>query len=202
MEDVPTPDDANPKAQLATDVRERVNELQARANDYTAIAKRMPGGDEQENRRLVSEEFALLSQIIPMLSGPEMTGEVQQQLRIIESTRSQLANGSVELAAEPTVGTGMRAAHRALSAINQQAFSEVGEVGKSIDAMTADVNQLDLVSGAQHRWVAAQAFVHSADAINKMVSTMQQRLGNQIKSPAVTPAPPPAKSAEKGPTAS
>jgi hypothetical protein len=162
----------------------------------------MPANDEQENRRLVSEEFALLSQIIPMLSGPEMTGEIQQQLRIIESTRSQLANGSMELAAEPTVGTGIRAAHRALSAINRQAFAEVPEIGRSIDAMTADVNQLDIVSGPQHRWVAAQAFVHSADAINKMSETMNQRVGNQINRPAETPAPPPAKSNEKGPTAS
>jgi hypothetical protein len=179
-----------------------VRELDVRANEYANNAKAMPAGDEQESRRLVSNQFALLSQILPMLSGPEMTGDLSQQLRIIESTRSQLSNGSTELAPEPTVSTGLRAAHRALASINQRSFSDVPEIAKSIDAMASDVNNLDTVSGPQHRWVAAQAFAHSAQAVQQMAQAMNQRLNDQSNRPAVTPAPPPAKSDEKGPTAS
>ena len=197
----PPPPEENPKAQLASDVRERVKELSDRATEYANNAKQMPSNNEQENRRLVSEEFALLSQMIPMLSGPEMTGELSQQLRIIESTRSQLSAGSMELAAEPTISTGLRATQHALSSINKHSFSEVPEIAKSPDAMSANVNELDTFSGPQHRWIAAQAFSNSAQAIQKMAEVMNQRIGDQTNRPAVTPAPPPAKSGEKGPTA-
>ena len=201
MGEPPPPPDPNPQAQLAGDVRERVKELQARAAQYANNAKQMPADNEQENRRLVSEQFALLSQMIPMLSGPEMPGGLAQQLRIVESTRTQLANGSMDLAAEPTVGTGLRAAQRALAAINQQAFSEVPEIAKSVDAMAASVNELDRVTGPQHRWVASQAFAHSAAAITRMAEAMGQRLGNTVNRPAQTPTPPPAQGNEKGPNA-
>src|SRR5688572_9078670 len=198
----PPPADENPKAQLASDVRERVRELDVRAAEYGNNAKQMPAGTEDENRKLVSQQFALLSQIIPMLSGLEMPGDLAQQLRIIDSTRSQLSNGSMGLAPEPTISTGLRAAQRALASINQRSFSDVPEVAKSIDAMAANVNDLDVVSGPQHRWVAAQAFTNSAEAVTKMAGAMNQRLNDQTNKPAITPAPPPAKSDEKGPTAS
>lgn len=201
MDPAPPPDET-PRAQLASDVRERVRELDVRAGEYADHVKQMPGGSEAENRRLVAAQFGLLSQMIPMLAGPEMPGDLSQQLRIIESTRSQLSNGSMELAAEPTVGTGLRAAQRALASINQRLFSEVPEIAKAIDAMAANVNHLDTASGPQHRWIAAQAFGNSAEAVTRMAQAMGQRVNDQTNKPAVTPAPPPAKSNEKGPTAS
>jgi hypothetical protein len=197
----PPPGHNNTNAALATDAQQRLQELQARAAHYASNARHMPARDEPENRRLTAEQFALLSQMIPVLSGPEMTGDLQQQQRIIDSTRTQLAGGSMELAAEPTVSTGLRAAHRALSSLNQQSFAEVPEIGAALAAMSNSVNQLDRVTGPQHRLVAAQAFTQSSQAIQKIIDTMTQRLGNQINRPAETPTPPPAKSDEKGPTA-
>lgn len=201
MEDPPAPLDPNPTAQPVGDVRERIMQLQARAAEYTNIAKRLPAGSEEENRRLIAQEFGLLSQMIPMLSGPDMPGELLQQTRILDATRAQLSGGSMELAAEPTIGTGLRAAERALASINRRAFSEVPEIATSLEAMAANVNNLDAASGPQHRWIAAQAFKASANAINKMGATMSQRLGDTINRPEQTPTPPPVKSGEKGPRA-
>ena len=201
MDDVPPPPDGNPNAPLLDDVRQRVKELQARATHYASNARHLPARDEQENRRLTAEQFALLSQMLPMLAGPEMTGHLQQQQRIVDSARNQLTTSSLELAPEPTVSTGLRAAHRALASLAQESFSQVPDLNTTLTNMQSSVNQLDQVTGPQHRLVAAQAFTQSSQAIQKMIDTMKQRLGNQINNPAQTPTPPPAKSDEKGPTA-
>ncbi|MDB5319224.1 MAG: hypothetical protein JWN40_855 [Phycisphaerales bacterium] len=172
----PPPPDANPEPQLATDVRERVKELVALADQYAAGANKLPGRNAQEDRAQTTQQFALLAQILPMLNGPDMSGDFRQQLRIIESTRSQLASGSQDLSVEPTIDTGLRAAHRALAAINQRAFTENAEIAKHLDAMHAKVQELDGVNDATHRLVAAQAFKGSAQAISQMVNALNGRL--------------------------
>src|SRR5258706_4656396 len=138
----PPPPDGNPEPQLATDARERVKELVTRADESAAGDKKLPGRNVQEDRAQVAQQFALLAQILPMLSGPEMSGDFRQQLRIIDSTRSQLASGSQDLSIEPTVDTGLRAAHRALADINQRAFTESPEIAKQLDAMQAKILEL------------------------------------------------------------
>jgi len=201
MDDVPPPPDSNPNAPLLDDARQRLQDLQARNAHYASNARNMPARDEQENRRLTAEQFALLAQMLPMLAGPDMTGHLQQQQRIVDSARNQLTASSLELAPEPTVSTGLRAAHRALSSLAQESFAQVPDLNTTLTNMSNSVNHLDQVTGPQHRLVAAQAFAQSAQAIQKMIDTMNQRLGNQINRPAQTPTPPPAKSDEKGPTA-
>jgi hypothetical protein len=176
----PPPPDGNPEPQLATDARERVKELATRADEYAAGAKKLPGRNAQEDRAQVAQQFALLSQILPMLNGPEMSGDFRQQLRIIDSTRSQLASGTLDLSIEPTVDTGLRATHRALADINQRAFTETPEIAKQLDAMQAKVLELDSVTDAIHRLVAAQAIKTSAQAISEMTNAMNQRL-NEVK---------------------
>ncbi len=170
------PPDANPESQLATDVRERVKELAARADEYAAGANKLPGRNAQEDRAQTTQQFALLAQILPMLNGPDMTGDFRQQLRIIESTRSQLANGSQDLSVEPTIDTGLRAAHRALASINQRSFTETSDIGKQLDAMHAKVEELDGTADATHRLIASQAFRNSAQAISQMASALNDRL--------------------------
>jgi hypothetical protein len=172
----PATPDANPEPQLATDVRERVKELVARADEYAAGASKLPGRNAQEDRAQTTRQFALLAQILPMLNGPDMPGDFRQQLRIIESTRSQLASGSQDLSVEPTIDTGLRAAHRALASINQRAFTETPDIGKALDAMRAKVEELDGATDAIHRLIASQAFKASAQAISQMTSALNDRL--------------------------
>src|SRR3954470_3858515 len=150
----PPPPEPNPEPQLATDARQRVQHLGSLAEQYTAGAAKLPGQNEQQDRQLVSEQFNQLSQILPLLNGPDMPGDFRQQLRIIESTRSQLSGGSLDLSSEPTVATGLRAAQHALSGLQQRAFAEQGDISKHIDAMRSAVQQLDTVNGPIHRLVA------------------------------------------------
>src|SRR4051812_22665081 len=93
----PPPPEPNPEPQLATDARQRVQHLGSLAEQYTASAGKLPGANEQQDRQQVSDQFNQLAQILPMLNGPDMAGDFRQQLRIIESTRSQLAGGSMDL---------------------------------------------------------------------------------------------------------
>jgi hypothetical protein len=175
----PAPPDANPEPQLATDVHERVKELGARAQEYADGCNRLPGRSAQEDRAQTTQQFALLAQILPILNGPDMTGDFRQQLRIIESTRAQLASGTQDLAVEPTVDTGLRAAHRALAGINQRAFTQTPDIAKSLDAMNAKVQELDGNTDAIHRLIASQAFKSSAQAITQMSSALSGRLSEE-----------------------
>jgi hypothetical protein len=109
-----------------------------------------------------------------------MSGDFRHQLRVIDSTRAQLASGTQDLSIEPTVDTGLRAADRALTDINQRAFTETPEIAKQLDAMQAKVLELDSVTDAIHRLVAAQAIKASAQAISEMTNAMNQRL-NDVK---------------------
>jgi hypothetical protein len=178
----PAPPDANPEPQLATDVHERVKELSTRAQEYAAGCNKLPGQNAQQDRAQTTQQFALLAQILPILNGPDMSGDFRQQLRIIESTRAQLASGTQDLAVEPTVDTGLRAAHRALAGINQRSFTDNPDIAKSLDAMNAKVQELDGTADAIHRLIASQAFRHSAQAITQMSGALSGRLGSEEKS--------------------
>jgi len=175
----PAPPDANPEPQLAIDVHERVKELTTRAQEYAAGCEKLPGRNAEEDRAQTTQQFALLAQILPILNGPEMSGDFRQQLRIIESSRSQLASGTQDLAVEPTVDTGLRAAHRALSGINQRAFTEMPDIAKTLDAMNAKVQELDGTADAIHRLIASQAFKSSAQVINQMTNALSGRLSQE-----------------------
>lgn len=174
LEPAPQP---NPEPELATNVRQRVTELLTRADEYAAGSAKLPGRNEAEDRAQTTQQFALLAQILPILNGPDMTGEFSQQLRIVEATRTQLSNATPGLSLEPTISAGLRAAQRALASINQRAFNEVPEIGAALDTMRAKVDELDGLTGPIQRLVSAQAVHASSDAISKMVSVMHDRMG-------------------------
>jgi hypothetical protein len=189
----PPPPEPNPQPQLATDARQRAQTLQSLVDQYAASAAKLPGSNEQQDRQQVSDQFGLLAQILPLLNGPDQPGDFAQQMRIIESSRSQLASGSMDLSSEPTVDTGLRAAQRALSSLQRRMFSDHAEISGQIDAMRATVQELDTVSGPIHRQVAAESFQRSADAIKSMSQALNQRFaegagGNKPAAPE-TPAP-------------
>jgi hypothetical protein len=188
----PPPAEPNPQPEITADVRNRVAELVRWSDEYAAGALRLPGRNEQEDRQQVAGQFELLSQILPALNGPEMTGDFRQALRIVESTRAQLAGGSMELSAEPTIDTGLRAAQRALAIVARRQFSDQAEVGQALDAMGQRLQELDTTAGPLHRLVAGQAFRSSADAVGQMVNALDQRLNDKggATAPPAKPAAP------------
>lgn len=185
------PPEPNPQPQLATDARARAQTLGSLVEQYAAGAGKLPGPNEQQDRQQVSEQFGLLAQILPLLNGPDQPGDFAQQMRIIESSRSQLSSGSMDLSSEPTVDTGLRAAQRALASLQRRMFPEQAEIASQVDAMRATVQELDTVSGAIHRQVAGQSFQRSADAIKSMSQALNQRFseGATGNKPAPSPAP-------------
>jgi hypothetical protein len=174
----PPPPEPNPEPQLASDARERIKELVGRVEEYAGGAGKLPGRNEADDRAQVTQQFTLLAQILPILSGPDMTGDFRQQLRIVDSTRAQLTSGSADLSIEPTVDTGLRAAQQALVVLAQRSFSELPDVAKSLDTMRAKNEELDGVTGALHRLVASQSFQASAEAITQMSAALDQRLND------------------------
>ncbi len=187
---LPPPEQPATQPQTASEIVTRVTDLQGKAVEYAAGATKLPGRNEIEDRAMVGQQFATLGQIIPLVAGAELPGDLTQQLRIIESTRGQLLNGSAELSIEPTVDSGLRAAHRALVSVNQRSFIEVPEVAKALDAMKLKVNELDSATGPLHRLVVSQALQASAQAVTAMAGSMETRLIDKNATPA-SPATPP-----------
>jgi hypothetical protein len=163
----------------ADQVRERVRETSAKADEYKKGAASLPGSNAQADRQLTTRQFEMLAQLLPLLSSSEMTGELRQQAQIVESTRKLLAGASMDLSTEPAVATGLRAAHGALASIARDRFAEVPEIAKSLDQMQFHVNELDSESGPMHRQVSAQAFARSADAVGKMAEIYDQRINEK-----------------------
>jgi len=179
----PPPDHSTTQPSLASSITERVKELQSRASEYATGAKTLPGRNEVEDRATTGQEFALLAQIIPLLAGPEISGDLAQQLRIIDATRNLLLNGSNELSVEPTTDAGLRAAYRALSSIGTRSFADAPDVTKSLDLMRTRVDDLDTASGALHRLVAGQVIQASSEAISQMSANLDTRLNEKSPTP-------------------
>jgi hypothetical protein len=174
----PPPPEPNPEPQVASDARERVKELGALAEEFANGAFALPGHDAAQDRTQVTQEFALLAQILPMLNGPEMTGDFRQQLGIVSSTRVLLGSASEDLAVEPTIDTGLRAGHRALVSISQRSFIELAGVSKSLETMQMKIEELDGISGPAHRQVTGQAFRAAAEAVSALSTELDKRLND------------------------
>lgn len=183
----PPPPEPNPEPRLTNDARERVKELGTLAEGFAAGATKLPGSSDADDRAKITQEFALLAQLLPMLNGPDMSGDFRQQLDIVSYTRGQLGGGSQDLAVEPTIDTGLRAANRALTGISQRSFIELTDVSKNLDTMRAKIEELDGISGPIHRLVTAQAMQAAAHAATQMAAALDQRL-NETKSKTDKPA--------------
>jgi hypothetical protein len=166
---------------LTADARDRAKELSTIADEFAAGATKLPGHTEADDRAEVTKQFALLAQLLPLLNGPDMSGDFRQQLGIVNSTRTLLSSGSQDLAVEPTVDTGLRAANRALTSISQRNFTDLADVTKNLDTMRVKIDELDGISGPIHRLVTSQALKASAQAVTQMASALDQRLNEKAK---------------------
>jgi hypothetical protein len=175
-------------AAFHSDARERIQSVVARAEEYEKGAASLPGPNEADDRAQIVKQLELLGQILPVIAGPDTPGDFRQELRILDSTRAQLATGSADLAVEPTIDTGLRAAHRAINALAQRSFNDLPDVIKALDVMRAKNEELDGVSGPLHRLVAAQSLQASAQAVTQMASSVDKRL-NDTKPASSEPKP-------------
>ena len=170
------PPEINPPPKVETSAEVRVEELDDRAKQFAQTAERLPGRSSEEHRHLAQQAFADLAQILPILFGPSPTGVQRQQLRVVESTRAQLAANTRGLAPEPTIDTGLRAARDALAGVARGGFYDHPELPKSLDRLDATVADLDAARGTIHQQVVAETVELMSQAVNQMAEALNQRL--------------------------
>lgn len=170
------PPEFNPPPPVERSAGVRVEELGDRARQFAQTAQNLPGRNIDEHRAAVQQAFADLAQILPILFGPNPTGVQRQQLRVVESTRSQLAALRSGLAPEPTIDTGLRAARDALAALGRSSYYDNPDLAKTLDQLDKTVSDLDAARGATHQQVVAETVDLMSQAVNQMAAALHQRL--------------------------
>jgi hypothetical protein len=176
------------EAQLAAEAINRIHEIEYRVKAFEAASNLLPGETEAQNRRMMQESFSSLTQILPLIEGPSPSSEFRQGMRVLDTSRQQLASGSTNLATEPTIGQGLRATSRLLANINNLVFGSDPAIGKRIDAVQQRVDQLDTAHGGMNRVVAAQAMRETAGVLRQMSSALADRAGLEGPKPTTNPA--------------
>jgi hypothetical protein len=121
--------------------------------------------------------FADLEAVLPLIAGQNPSSEFRQGMRVLESSRQQLTSGSTELASEPTIGQGLRAATRLLGTLNTFAFENDANIAKHLDVLQQRINQLDTAHGATNRVIASEAMRDTADVLQQMTNALADRAG-------------------------
>jgi hypothetical protein len=170
------PPELNPPPPVERSAGVRVDELGDRARQFAQTAQRLPGRNIDEQRVAVQQAFADLAQILPILYGPSPTGVQRQQLRVVESTRSQLAAVRSGLAPEPTIDTGLRAARDALAGVGRGGYYDSPDLAKTLDQLDRTVSDLDAARGATHQQVVGETVDLMSQAVNQMADALHKRL--------------------------
>lgn len=173
------PPEVNPPPAIERSAEARSEELGDLARRFASTAQRLPGRTVDEHRAAVQQVFAELSQILPVLFGPNPEGSQRQQLRVIESARTQLAAARQGLAPEPTIDTGLRAAYDALSALARNRYFEQANLGSTVDRLGVTVARLDTSRGVPHQQTVADVVDLMSEVVNGMARAMDERLEEQ-----------------------
>jgi hypothetical protein len=171
------PPQINPPPAVEASAEARVDEMRQLAAQFEETAAQLPGRDAGEHRWIMRRAFAELTQILPILYGPNPAGTFRQQLRVVESSRTQLTDAPKGLAVEPTIDTGLRAARDALEALARQSYFDHSELGQTIDRLTASSAALDTARGVMHQSVVAEVVGLISQAVRQMSDALAQRLG-------------------------
>lgn len=182
------PPEFNPPPAVESSAAVRAVELHDLSRRLARTAERLPGQSAKEHRQLVGEAFGELAQILPMLYGPDAPGTFRHQLRVVESARSQLAALPQGLAVEPTIGSGLRAAHDALRTLASRSYFEQERLVQTMDRLNATINSLDTARGPAHQAVVADTLTLMSDAMLQMTEALGDRLASAT-APSTQPAP-------------
>ena len=170
------PPEINPPPPVETSAEVRVDELGGLAQQFARTAERLPGRSADEHRALAAQAFGDLSQLLPILYGPNPTGVQRQQLRVIENARGQLGAASGGLASEPTIDTALRAARDALRGLSRNSYYDHPELGQTLDRLDDVIADLDAARGTTHQQVVAESVDLMSRAVNQMSEALDQRL--------------------------
>jgi hypothetical protein len=173
------PPAVNPPPAVESNVEVRVDELAGLSKQFSETARQLPGRNAEEDRAALRQAFTELAQILPILYGPNPDGAQRQQLRIVESARTQLASPAQGLALEPTVDTALRAARDALESLGRRSYFDQQQIGQTLDRLDAKVTELDAARGAAHPQAVARSVELMSAAITQMSDALNERLEDQ-----------------------
>ena len=172
------PPEVNPQPAVEMDLDKRVAELKRQADELAGLAKRLPGATADENRQMIREVFVRLAQALPQLGGPNAGGVFEHQISVVTDTRTQLTSRSADLAVEPIVDNGLRAARTALGEAAHATYYQEPQVGQGLDQLAAKIESLDTYQGAAH-WQAVAVVVQQESAIvSQMAGILATRLAD------------------------
>jgi hypothetical protein len=176
-----------PNAQSGIDASAplRIEVISRRLTDYDARAKKLSGDSETSYRAMMRDTFSDIANILPSLEGSDSSGAFRQQLRVIESSGGQLDSLPPELSSEPTVATGLRAAYNALAGINARQFANLPGPLKTLNDLSAKIDQLDTVHGSDFQAAVTQAVQLIGQVMREMNASLAYRLEH---APATAPA--------------
>jgi hypothetical protein len=169
------------QAQTAGDATGRVREIISKVGALQQTTEQLPGSTEADYRSLMQASFGQLLQVFPLLEGEYQSGEFRQGMRILDSTRQQLASGSKDLAVEPTIGQGMRALVRLLVDVNNVVFNNDELLTRKLDELHQRVDELDSVHGPLNRVVSARAVRDATAVLQQMSTSLAERTGVDMK---------------------
>ena len=170
----PAPD-LSPQPKAEANAGARADELAERSRKFDETVQQLPGHTPEEHRRAMQQVFAELSQILPMLYGPNPSGVFRQQLRVVESSRRQLATGPQGLAVEPTIDTGLRAARDAIAGLAGKGYFDQSKLGPTMDRLNRALDALDTNRGAMHQTAVAESVGMMSQAIRQLTDALNQR---------------------------
>ncbi len=165
----------------------RSQELQAQARRLSEIAHQLPGRSDQQHRQLMAQTFAQLTQLLPLLGGPEQSGSFQRARHVIEASRTQLGQAT-QLSPDPTIDTGLRAAYRAVAELAQDDYFQQAKLPAAVDHLKAKLDELDSVRGSGHQWVASEVVRLVSGIVTRMADVLSGFV-EQAEEPATAPAP-------------
>lgn len=181
------PPEVNPPPPVEASATKRVDALGDLARQLTETAERLPGRSPAEYRAIMQQAFAQLAQVLPILYGPNPNGSQRQQLTVVESARAHLASAPQDLAPEPTIDTGLRAARDALESVGRNSFYDQAHVGQTLDRLSGVIPSLDATRGVLHQQAVTQSVELMAQAITQMAIALNERLDEQ-QAPSTQPA--------------
>ncbi len=156
---------------------QRLAEMQKAATALAEDSKPLPGNDEPTHSRLIQQVFADLANTLASLGNPTTDRILNQRIAILQTSRAQLGSGSSDLAIEPAIDTGLRAAQMALADLSHADAFAGADVGPILDQLSAQLSRLDLERDASlHRLDVAQ----SVDLMNQVVAKLTAAFSGQV----------------------
>lgn len=166
---------------LGQTTSERMSNLRSSVVSLQHTLSQMPTDDESKDRALTLEALGSAASALAAIEGPQPSGSFRQQLRVIESDRTQVQHAGPAVPTEPAVDSALRATYNALVSLrdgrfagNQQIANEVNEVGQKIP-------QLDTVRGPLHTLAVVDVLNAASRALVTMTDIIENRGAAQTR---------------------